>query len=392
MNKFIKVLKFMRQLMDDEKLVKKGAEIVKALLEAQSPRMTNISEKMAGTSERSYKAIQRFIKEVDLKQVLLRLYREEANFVIGDPTEMTRYRAPKTSYVGKLEGEKDGYWLMVLSTAFRGRAIPFWFITYSSKTIGQEVSSRNQEHFRCFEEVKFLLGDRPLVLDREFSYEQLLSIFTLEQIQFVVRLNLGDPKHPVHFLDMDRQLMKLYVMPGETVIFPNVYYLGKIKVNLVGFWRQGLTKPLWIMTSLEAHKALDIYLQRMKIEETFRDCKSLLHLPMVMNKKQYYLEQMIALTLIAFVIGFWLGESLRDVLYGNIDPLQAQEGLPCPSSMDLIKHTKWRLYSGLFVLLKQKLELPFPLFNAVLSAASLSFAQLVFPIVPSFVSTSVNLI
>jgi hypothetical protein len=385
MNKFIKVLKFMRYLIDDEKLVKRGAEIVKALLEAQSPRMTNISEKMVGTSERSYKTIQRFIKQVDLKQVLLRLYREEANFVIGDPTEMERYRAPKTSYVGKLEGEKDGYWLMVLSTPFRGRAIPFWFMTYSSNTIREEATSRNQEHFRCFEEIKSLLGERPLVLDREFSYEQLLSIFTLEHIQFVIRLNLGDPKHPAHFLDMDGQSMKLYVMPGETVIFPNVSYLGKVKVNLVGFWREGLAKPLWIMTSLEPHKALDIYLQRMKTEETFRDCKDLLHLPKVMNKKQYYLEQMIALTLIAFVIGFWLGESLRDVVYGNMDPLQTQDGLPCSSSIDLIKHPKWRLYSGLFVLLKQKLALPFPQFNAVLTAASLSFAHLVFPYVPSLV-------
>jgi hypothetical protein len=385
MNKFIKVLKFMRYLIDDEKLAKRGSEIIGALLEAQSPRMTNISEKMAGTRDRSYKTIQRFIKQVDLKQVLLRLYREEANFVIGDPTEMERYKAPKTNYVGKLgEGETYGYWLMVLSTPFRGRAIPFWFITYSSNTIRHEATSRNQEHFRCFEEVKSLLGERPLVLDREFSYEELISIFNLEQIHFVVRLHSGDPKRPVHFLDADRQSMKLYVMPGETVFFPKVYYLGKVKVNLVGFWQKGFAKPLWIMTSLDPHKALDIYLQRMKIEETFRDCKDLLHLPKVMNKKQYYLEQMIALTLIAFVIGFWLGESLRDVVYGNIDPLHVQS-LPCSAWVDLRKHTKWRLYSGLFVLLKQKHNLPLYQFNAVLNAASLSFAHLVFPFVPSFV-------
>jgi hypothetical protein len=103
MNKFIKISKFMRYLLDDEKLVKKGSEIVGGLLEAQSPRITNISEKMAGTSEGSYKAIQRFLKKVDLKQVLLRLYQEDTAFVIGDPTEMERYKAPKTSYVGKLD-------------------------------------------------------------------------------------------------------------------------------------------------------------------------------------------------------------------------------------------------------------------------------------------------
>ena len=42
--------------------------ITKALLEAQSPRLTGISEKMAGKSS------------------------------IGDPTELERYKAPKTPF------------------------------------------------------------------------------------------------------------------------------------------------------------------------------------------------------------------------------------------------------------------------------------------------------
>jgi hypothetical protein len=92
---------------------------------------------MKGKSERNYKTIQRFLTQVDLKSTLLRLYQEEAEFVIGDPTEMPRHKAPKTDYVGKLkDGETPGYWLLVLSTPFRGRALPFSFVTYSSRTIG----------------------------------------------------------------------------------------------------------------------------------------------------------------------------------------------------------------------------------------------------------------
>jgi hypothetical protein len=356
------------------------------LLEAQSPRLTNIAERMKGSQERAYKAIQRFLRQVDMKQVLLRLYQEESNFVIGDPTEMERYKAPKTSYVGKLsDGETYGYWLMVLSTPFRGRAIPFWFITYSSLTIRNQATSRNQEHFRCFEEVKSLLGERPLVLDREFSYEELMVNLILEHIQFVIRLNLGDPRKPVRFLDAEGQPMKLYVLPGETIIHPNVYYLGRVKVNVIGYWRRGLAKPLWIMTSLEPQHALEIYLQRMKIEETFRDCKDLLHLPKLMNKKQYYLEQMIALTLIAYVIGLWLGEAMRDVIYGKVDLSHLGDYLLSHSLIGLKEHPKWLLYSGLFVLLKQKLRLQHDQFDRVVRVASLAFAQLVYGNVPSFV-------
>jgi hypothetical protein len=90
------------------------------LLEAQSPRLTNISEKMEGNSSSNYKGIQKLLKKVDLKRVLRRFYQEDVEFVIGDPTEMVRYKAPKTSYVGTLsDGKTHCYWLMVLSTPFR---------------------------------------------------------------------------------------------------------------------------------------------------------------------------------------------------------------------------------------------------------------------------------
>ena len=105
MNKFINFSRFMGYLFDDAKLARQGTMIIRALLEAQSPRLTNIAEKMAGKSASGYKMIQRFLAKVDLKQVLLRLYQEDAGYVIGDPTEMARYRAPQTTYVGRM---RDG--------------------------------------------------------------------------------------------------------------------------------------------------------------------------------------------------------------------------------------------------------------------------------------------
>jgi hypothetical protein len=148
------------------------------------------------------------------------------------------------------------------------------------------------------------------VLDREFSYEQLMEILYIEQIQFVIRLNLGDQHRQPRLIDADGEPIKLFIKPGETIIRRNVYYLGTVKVNLIGYWRKSLSKPLWIMTSLEPERGLEIYQQRMKIEQTFKDCKDLLHLAKLMNKQQRYLEQMIALALIAYVIGLWCGEAI----------------------------------------------------------------------------------
>jgi hypothetical protein len=386
MDKCINFSDFLKYLLDDEKLVEKGSQIIKALLEAQSPRLSNIAEKMEGQSESCYKAIQRFLGKVDLKRTLMRLYQEEADFVIGDPTEMKRYKAPKTPYVGKLnDGATAGYWLMVLSTPFRGRSIPFWFAIYSSRTIGEQATSRNQEHFRCFEAIKQLLGERPLVLDREFSYEELMEVLLIEQIQFVIRLNLGAAHKQPRLVDAEGEPIKLFIKPGETIIHKNVYYLGTVKVNLIGFWRKSLSKPLWIMTTLEPERGLEIYLKRMKIEETFRDCKDLLHLTKLMNKKQPILEQMIALCLLAYVIGIWFGEAIRDVSYGKLIVEQLPEALLNQPPIDANAHPKWLLYSGLFVLLKQKLRLTSEQVLLVSLAAASAFENLIYADVRSFV-------
>ena len=373
-------------LLDDEKSVGQGAEIVEAMLAAQSPRLSAISEKMAGSQARSYKTIQRFIHQQDLKSALLRLYQEEAEFVIGDPTEMERCHAPKTSYVGTLsDGKTEGYWLMVLSTPFRGRAIPFWFVTYSSRTIAAEVTSRNQEHFRCFEEVKRLLGDRPLVLDREFSYHDLMDRLELEHIHYVIHLNTGDLHKQTRLTNREGKPISLVVGHGEVAIYHNVYYLGRLKVNVIGFWRKGFAKPLWVITSFDPQRALEIYMQRMKIEQTFRDCKSLLHLSKLMNKQRHLLEQMIALTLITYVVGLWLGEAMRDVIYAQVTITQLPDGLFSSSTLIPKNHPKWLLYSGLFVLLKQKLRLPDQRMIELILAVSQTFARLVHGIVPSLV-------
>ena len=188
---FIRIGEFMQHLFDRELVAGHAAEIVAGILEARSPRLSEVAQHMPGTPAANYKAIQRFIASVDLKAALRRLFQADAEFVIGDPTEMPRPQAYKTAYVGKLsDGETRGFWLLVLSTPFRGRAIPFHLLSYSSRTIAQGAGSRNMHHWQAFADVKALLGDKPLVLDRDFSY--------LELLQYCVeaRHQLRDPPQP----------------------------------------------------------------------------------------------------------------------------------------------------------------------------------------------------
>jgi hypothetical protein len=104
----------------------------------------------------------------------------------------------------------------------------------------------------------------------------------------------------------------------------------------------------------------------------------LLHLTKLMNKKQPLLEQMIALSLLAYVVGVWFGEALRDVAYGKLEIAQVPMALLNKLPVDPNAHPKWLLYSGLFVLLKQKLRLSSNRVEAVARVAASAFGDLIY--------------
>jgi len=91
---------------------------------------------MEGTSPSSNaKALNRFLDEVEPWMPLLRLFDENAPFVVGDVTEVERRQAKRTSYVGTLkDGKTRGFWMLTLGTPRGGRVLPFHFVTSSSQT------------------------------------------------------------------------------------------------------------------------------------------------------------------------------------------------------------------------------------------------------------------
>ena len=357
MNKFTHLSEFLSYLFDDDRSVEKAQAITGGILKARSCRMSEIAREMEGSECANYKCIQRFISAQTLRSNLLRLYQEEAPFLIGDPTEMPRPEAWKTDYVGTLsDGQTSGYWLLILATPYHGRAIPCHFVSYSSAIIGTEVTSRNRYHYRAFAEVKDLLGEKPLVLDREFSYLELMQALVVEELNFVIRLKLG-----THFFDSEGKQVALRVKKGEMRILNKVFYMGKVFVNLIGWWHEGFKEPMWIMTNLSAEQGRSFYLQRMKIDESFRDLKHLLGMDQMMFQKRQWMEQMVSLALIAYAIGLVLGETLRSHLFSETS-------------------RKRRLFSGLFVLLKLKLPLSNLQFKQISSLALQTFRSMVIPV------------
>lgn len=360
----MKLQEFVQDIFDRPAIARKAGLIVQAILEARSPRLSDLSHKLPARPEANYKMLQRFLAQVDPREALYRLFNPQTSFVLGDVTEIERAQAKATSYVGVLkDGKTRGFWLLLLGTPYRGRALPFGFVCYSSRTLNEMPSSRNLEHRRCLRQVKELIGDKVLVLDREFSYEGLMSALAEEEVAFVIRLNLGS-RQPELLNDQNRSV-KLYLSPGEQIVYRGLRYKGNLPVNVVGKWRKGLKEPLWIITNLDPEAGLAIYRQRMKIEESFKDLKSLLNMDKVMNKRQENMEKMLALVMIAYSIGLLLGEAIRDRMYTQAGKVSR----------------KWYLYSGLFVLLKQKICLSRKELRQVVSQVLLLFRTLVFGVV-----------
>jgi len=281
-----------------------------------------------------------------------------------------------------MDGETKGFWMLMLATPLRGRAIPFHFLTYSSRTFEDQPSSRNLEHFKAIQEIQQLIGKRPIVFDREFSYRELLNSLVEEGVHFVIRLHMG-AHAPLFYYDAEQKHpLRLLIAPvNKPEIYRQVYYMGSVCLNVIGIWRYGFKDPMWIMTNMEPEAGLDLYDQRMKIEICFRDLKSLLHIDKIMNKSQVYLNKMLAMVMLAYAISLVMGEAIRDVQYAKVIPNQLNL-LKVPQ---VDKCSRWYLFSGPFLLLKHRYRLDRRILKQIATVSLLIFAHLIFANVRTFV-------
>jgi hypothetical protein len=157
-------------------------------------------------------------------------------------------------------------------------------------------------------------------------------------------------------------------------IYRQVFYMGEVCLHVTGIWRYGFKEPIWIMTNMDPEEGLALYAKRMKIEICFRDLKSLLHIDKVMNKSQLYLNKMLAMLMLAYAISLLVGEAIRDVQFAQVQPEQV-DLLTVPQ---VGKRSRWFLFSGPFLLLKQRYRLDWRILRRIVTIALQIFSHLVF--------------
>lgn len=219
---------FTQELFDREE--EKAARILFSILETQSPRKSDWSQVFSESSEgANYRTIDRALPKLEPKKALMRLYDPESPFVLVDPTGMERKQAKKTDYVGRLsDGKTLGFWMVVFAQPYRGRAIPFHFGVYSEATLNEEVTSRNLEWRELMMwEIKELVGETPLVFDREFSAQRWLEALEEAGCEWVVRLNTKSGVKITN--EFEGEEIPLVIEKGEKCEMEGVYYRGQVR-------------------------------------------------------------------------------------------------------------------------------------------------------------------
>ena len=307
-----KLVRFVEELVDNHEA--EMARLLWAILETRSPRKSDWAQVYGEGQENSnYKAIDRIWPYLEPEVALRRLYDPEGQYVLVDGTEIERKEAKRTSYVGRLsDGKTLGFWAIVFAQPYRGRVVPFYGGTYSESTLAQEVSSRNLEWQNMVYQVKDLAGEAVWVFDREFSAQGWLETLNQAGVRYAIRLNLSND---VILTDAKKKRVRLHVEAGKTRTYRRLYYRGEVEVNVAGFWDVRFKQPLWVMGNINPDLLLEIYRERMKLEEGFKDLKSLLNIDKVMSKEKQNMEKTLRLMLLAYAIGLLIGEKARDQAY-----------------------------------------------------------------------------
>jgi hypothetical protein len=74
----------------------------------------------------------------------------------------------------------------------------------------------------------------------------------------------------VKFNEEEGEVVPLLVGKGEREEMEGVYYYrGEVKVNVAALWQEGQKEPLWVMGNLPPERLVEVYKERMKIEQSF---------------------------------------------------------------------------------------------------------------------------
>jgi len=242
--------------------------------------------------------------------------------VLIDPSFVpNRYMGAFTKTSSDQTEAKKGFFLFSAALPVKGRAVSFLIscYRYSQITWGCYESINTLLGFQLFK-LSLLLKDYQakavFIMDRGFGYEYFFEKLTTLKNHFVVRVR--DLNTHVTLLRSGNSLpikdLIKRVSVKEPILF-KIKYKGTIPANLVVCKKifNGTIHTWALLTDLDnPEEVIDLYKQRMKIEEAFKDWKSTgFNIEKIQIHQWDVLPKLIWCVVLAHFILYLLGETLE---------------------------------------------------------------------------------
>lgn len=208
-----------------------------------------------------------------------------------------------------------GFFLLSASLPVRGRAISFFQAIWRNTQIGYRVydslnSLMGLQLIKIRDLLKAVASKAVFIMDRGFGYEYFLDKCPSLGVHYVIRVRdlnthvlLARSKKEYPITELVERVKK------DTIVF-KIYYKGFLYMNLI-VARKG--NHVWALASdIDDPKAVvDLYKQRMKIEETFKDWKSTgFNIEKLQIRQWDVLPKIIWCVAIAHMILYLIGETI----------------------------------------------------------------------------------
>lgn len=241
--------------------------------------------------------------------------------VLIDPSfVLNRYMGSFTKTSSDQTEAKKGFFLFSAALPVKGRAISFFNSCYRYSQI----------HWGCYESINTLLGlqlfkisrllqdyksKAVFILDRGFGYEYFLKKIIELKNHFVVRvrdINTHVTLRSGAYLPIKELIGRVTVK--EPLLF-KIKYKSVVPANLVICKKiiNGKINTWALLTDLDnVDEVIDLYKQRMKIEEAFKDWKSTgFNIEKIQIHQWDVLPKLIWCVVIAHLLLYLLGETLE---------------------------------------------------------------------------------
>ena len=248
---------------------------------------------------------------------------------------------------------------LLAAVPYAGRALPLGCYTFAYPLTEPAVKSQNQlEHiFLLDTEISLPLGVIAVwIADRAYARSLLLQQSEQEQRPYIIR---GRKETIITYQGRRMKLGQLYAPPGKPLRYQNVFYHAhrKVPVDVIVYYDPTYQEPWYLLIPvayrnlLETALVVDLYRERMQIEQSFRDFKT--HLGLRGLNLQIDIAPRMGRLLLAFCLAYILCVLLGESSLGQ----QARKGFEIPRhaarhgtrrtlsalsiAMLILSHPKW---------------------------------------------------